>query len=85
MADGRRPPPPPANLPPWGHDRDAGDNAAADELAPFTRLLRSKHDPLLDIAAVEQDVNCLFRIVLLQVYGDVSAHAKVRRRCLDYM
>jgi hypothetical protein len=31
------------------------------------------------------DGNCLFGAVLLQVYGDASAHAKVRRRCLDFI
>ncbi len=35
--------------------------------------------------AVDEDRNCLFRVVSLQVYGNASAHAKVRRRCLDYM
>ncbi len=34
---------------------------------------------------VNKDRNCLFRVVLLQVYGNVSAHAEVRRRCLNYM
>jgi hypothetical protein len=85
VADGRRPPLPPTDRPPGGHDRDAGDGAAADKLARFTRLLRSKHDPPLDVTAVDVDRNCLFSVVLLQVYGNVSAHAKARRRCLDYM
>jgi hypothetical protein len=75
----------PADRLPGGHDRDAGDGAAADKLARFARLLRSKHDPSLDVAAVDEDGNCLFRMVLLQVYGNASAHAEVRRRCLDYM
>jgi hypothetical protein len=85
VADGRRPPPPPVDRPPGGHDRDAGDGADADELARFARLLRSEHAPPLDVAAVDEDGNCLFRVVSLQVYGDASAHAEVRRRCLDYM
>ncbi len=85
MADGRRPPLTPADRPPGGHDRDAGDGAADDELARFAQLLMSKHDPPLDVAAVDEDRNCLFRVVSLQVYGDASVHAKVRRRCLDYM
>ncbi len=85
VADGRRPPPPPADRPPGGHDRDAGDGANDDKLACLARLLRSKHNPPLDVAAVDKDGNCLFRIVSLQVYGDASAHAEVRRRCLDYV
>jgi hypothetical protein len=56
VADGRRPPPPPANCPPGGHDRDAGV-AADDELARFARLLRSKHNPPLDVPAVDKDGN----------------------------
>ncbi len=71
-------------LPPRGHDRDAGV-AADDELARFARLLRSKHDPPLDVAVVDKDGNCLFHVVLLQVYGNALAHAEVRRRCLNYM
>ncbi len=56
VADGRRPPPPPADCPPGGHDRDAGV-AADDKLARFARLLRSEHDPPLDVAAVDEDGN----------------------------
>ncbi len=41
--------------------------------------------PPFDVVAVKENGNCLFRVVLLQVYGDASAHAEVRRRCLDYM
>ncbi len=85
VADGQQAPPPPADHLPGGHDRDAGDGAAANKLAPFARLLRSKHDPPLDVAAVDEDGNCLFHVVSLQVYGDASAHTEVRRRCLDYM
>jgi hypothetical protein len=85
VADSQRPPPPPADCPPGGHNRDAGDGAAIDELAHFARLLRSEHNPPLDVAAVDKDGNCLFCVVSLQVYGNASAHAKVRRRCLDYM
>ena len=57
VADGQRPPPPPADRPPGGHDRDAGDGADDDELARFARLLRSEHDPPLDVAAVDKDGN----------------------------
>ncbi len=85
VADGRRPPPPPADRPSGGHDRDAGDGADDNKLARFTRLLRSEHDPPLDVAAVDEDGNCLFCVMLLQMYGDALAHAEVRRRCLDYM
>ncbi len=85
VADGRQPPPPPVDHPPGGHDRDAGDGANNDELACFARLLRSEHDPPLNVAAVDKDGNCLFHVVLLQVYGNASAHAKVRRRCLDFL
>ncbi len=60
---------------PGGHDRDAGDGAAADKLARFARLLRSKHEPPLDVAAADEDGNCLFRVVSLQVYGNALAHA----------
>ena len=56
VADGRRPPPPPVDCPPGGHDRDAGV-AADNELACFARLLRSEHDPPLDVAAVDEDGN----------------------------
>ncbi len=65
VADGRRPPPPPADRPPGGNNRDAGDGADNNELALFARLLRSKHNPPLDVAAVDEDGNCLFRVVLL--------------------
>ncbi len=85
MADCQQVPPPPADHLPRGHDRDAGDGAAANKLARFARLLRSKHDPPLNVTAVDEDGNCHFCVVLLQVYGNASAHAKVRRRCLDYM
>ncbi len=86
VADGQQPALPPADPPPpGGHNRDAGDSANNNELALFARLLRSKHDPPLDVAAVDKDGNCLFSAVLLQVYGNASEHAKVRRRCLDYM
>ena len=59
MADGRQPPPPPADSPPGGHDRDAGVAGvdADDELARFARLLRSEHNPPLDVAAVDKDGN----------------------------
>ncbi len=83
VADGQRPPTAPADRPPGGHDRDTGDGADDNKQARFARLLRSKHEPPLNIAAVDKDGNCLFRVVLLQVYGNVSAHAEVRRRCLD--
>jgi hypothetical protein len=56
VADGGRPPLPPVDCPPGGHDRDAGV-AADNELACFARLLRSKHDPPLDPAAVDEDKN----------------------------
>jgi len=39
----------------------------------------------LEVAEQEGDGNCLFRAVSLQVYGDSSNHAEVRRRCLDFM
>ncbi len=85
MADCQRVPPPPTDRLPGGHDRDAGDGATTDKLACFTRLLRSKHDPPLDVAAVNEDRNCLFHVLSLQVYGNASAHTEVRRRCLNYM
>ncbi len=75
----------PTDCPPEGHDRNAGYGANKDKLARFARLLRSKHDPPLDVAAVDEDGNCHFRVMSLQVYGNALAHAKVRRRCLDYM
>ncbi len=84
VADGQQAPLPPADRLPRGHDRDAGDGTAANKLARFTRLLRSKHNPPLNIKVVDKDGNCLFHVVSLQVYGNASAHAEVRRRCLDY-
>ncbi len=63
VVDCQRVPPPPADRLPGGHDRDARDGAAANKLACFVRLLRSKHDPPLDVAAVNEDGNCLFRVV----------------------
>ncbi len=56
VAEGRQPPLPPADCPPGGHDRDAGV-AADNKLARFARLLRSKNDPPLDVAAVDEDGN----------------------------
>ncbi len=56
VADGQQSPPPPADCPPRGHNRDAGV-AAVDKLARFARLLRSEHDPPLDVAAVNKDGN----------------------------
>jgi hypothetical protein len=85
VEDSQRPPSPPAHGPPMGHDRDAGDSANNNELARFARLLRSKHNPPLEVAAVDKDRNCLFCIVLLQVYVNTLAQNKVRRRCLNYM
>ncbi len=85
MADCQQVPPPPADCLPGGHNRDAGDGAAANKLARFSRLLRSKRNPPLDVAVVNEDGNCLFCVVLLQMYGNTLAHAKMRRRCLDYM
>jgi hypothetical protein len=72
VADSQRPPPPPVDRPPGGHNRNAGDGANNNELARFARLLRSKHDPPLNVTAVDEDGNCLFHVVLLQVYGDTS-------------
>jgi hypothetical protein len=85
VADGRQPPPPPVDCLPGGHDRDAGDSANDDGLARFARLLKSKNNPPLDVVAFNKDGNCLFRVVLLQVYGNALAHNEVRKRCLDYM
>ncbi|KAL9185647.1 hypothetical protein ACHAXT_003424 [Thalassiosira profunda] len=70
--------------------RNAGDsNAAAPAggptLARFVRLLRTRHRPPLDVVAMDGDGNCLFRALALQVYGDPSMHAEVRRRILDFM
>ncbi len=56
VADGRRPPPPPVDCPPGGYDRDAGV-AADDKLARFARLIRSEHDPPIDVTAVDKDRN----------------------------
>ncbi len=56
VADSRRPPLPPANCPPGEHDRDA-KVAADNKLARFARLLRSEHNPPLDVAAVDKDGN----------------------------
>ncbi len=41
--------------------------------------------PPLNVAPVDKDGNYLFCVVLLEVYGNASAHAEVRRRCLNYM
>jgi hypothetical protein len=54
VADDRQPPPPPVDCPPGGHNRDAGV-AVDDKLACFAQLLRSKHDPPLDVAAVDEN------------------------------
>ncbi len=78
-------PPPPADRPPRGHNGDAGDGANDNELARFTQFLRSEHNPPLFVAAGNGDRNCLFCTMSLQVYGNVLAHAEVRRRCLNYI
>ena len=39
----------------------------------------------LEIVEQEGDGNCMFRAVSLQVYGDSSSHADVRRQCMDFM
>lgn len=39
----------------------------------------------LEIVEQDGDGNCLFRAVSLQVYGDASSHAEVRRQCMDFM
>ncbi len=75
----------PHGPPPGGHDSDAKDGANNDELARFAQLLSSEHDPPLNVAAVDKDGNCLFCIMLLQVYNNALAHIEVRRRCLNYM
>jgi len=38
-----------------------------------------------DIVEMDGDGNCLFRAVALQVFGDVSMHNEVRRRCVEFM
>ena len=39
----------------------------------------------LEIVPQEGDGNCLFRAVSLQVYGDATMHADVRKQCMDFM
>ncbi|KAL3776433.1 hypothetical protein ACHAW5_009242 [Stephanodiscus triporus] len=76
---GDHPPPPPFS------SSSPEDVDVDDELSRFARLLRSDHRPPLEVVRVDGDGNCLFRAVSLQVYGDATMHAEVRRRCLDFM
>lgn len=50
----------------------------------FVHILRT-HKPPLEMVEMEGDGNCLFRAISLQVYGDQSMHAEVRKNCLNFM
>eukprot|EP00578_Thalassiosira_sp_NH16_P021618 CAMPEP_0181085646 /NCGR_PEP_ID=MMETSP1071-20121207/5337_1 /TAXON_ID=35127 /ORGANISM="Thalassiosira sp., Strain NH16" /LENGTH=465 /DNA_ID=CAMNT_0023167455 /DNA_START=554 /DNA_END=1951 /DNA_ORIENTATION=- len=72
----------PPNIGDDDHDNDDPDTAA---MMQFVRLLRTRHEPPLDMVEMDGDGNCLFRAVSLQVYGDPSMHAEARARCMDFM
>ena len=61
------------------------DDPADAVLSKFIHLLRTKHNPPLDMVEMDGDGNCLFRAISLQVYGDPSMHLEVRRNCMDFM
>lgn len=74
------------------HDNDnKNDNGDMNKnnsdllLSQFTHLLRTQHNPPLDMVEMDGDGNCLFRAISLQVYGDPTMHHEVRRHCLDFM
>jgi hypothetical protein len=54
----------------------------AGALSHYQDALKKKE---LELVEQEGDGNCLFRAVSLQVYGDPSNHAEVRKRCMDFM
>eukprot|EP00536_Pseudo-nitzschia_multiseries_P002470 jgi/Psemu1/235714/estExt_Genewise1.C_330082 len=49
----------------------------------FRDLLKKERG--LEIKEQAGDGNCLFRAISLQVYGDPSMHAQVRKQCMDHM
>ena len=70
---------------PIGAKNPAAGPSADTALRDFLVLLRTAHRPSLEVVEMDGDGNCLFRAISLQVYGDQSNHADVRRSCLDFM
>jgi hypothetical protein len=56
--------------------------SALSEYADFAATLKKRG---LEIQEQAGDGNCLFRAVSLQVYGDPSMHADIRKKCMDFM
>lgn len=54
-------------------------------LTNFIHLLRTTHNPPLEIETMQGDGNCLFRAISLQVYGSQDMHSTVRSQCLDFL
>ena len=78
-------PVPPRSRSPIGAKNPAAGPSADTALRDFLVLLRTAHRPSLEVVEMDGDGNCLFRAISLQVYGDQSNHADVRRSCLDFM
>ena len=55
---------------------------AAIAYGDFAAILKKRG---LEIQEQAGDGNCLFRAVSLQVYGDPSMHADIRKKCMDFM
>jgi len=65
-----------------GSRRENAHHLTADEIR-FRDLLKKERG--LEIKEQAGDGNCLFRAISLQVYGDPSMHAEVRKQCMDHM
>jgi hypothetical protein len=56
--------------------------ASIDEPGDFAAALKHRG---LEIREQDGDGNCLFRAISLQIYGDASMHADIRKSCMDFM
>jgi hypothetical protein len=82
------------SLPLWSRSSGSSeeeDPALTTETSSFARNLAIDNFAVLlkkrglEIVPQEGDGNCLFRAVSLQVYGDATMHADVRKQCMDFM
>eukprot|EP00543_Licmophora_paradoxa_P008122 CAMPEP_0202453098 /NCGR_PEP_ID=MMETSP1360-20130828/11147_1 /ASSEMBLY_ACC=CAM_ASM_000848 /TAXON_ID=515479 /ORGANISM="Licmophora paradoxa, Strain CCMP2313" /LENGTH=435 /DNA_ID=CAMNT_0049072095 /DNA_START=170 /DNA_END=1480 /DNA_ORIENTATION=+ len=62
-----------------------GSSASQPPVDAPEEFIKALKERRLEIQEQEGDGNCLFRAVSLQIYGDPSMHAEVRKRCLDFM
>ena len=65
------------------HHKEASSTVALRNEKEFASVMKTQLK--MEVVEMDGDGNCLFRAVALQVYGDVSMHNEVRRRCLEFM